>query len=79
MGRHGSFRMFLLMHLFSWIYIGLDINYAYIRGLPLCLIPWAAYQIKTIRALEMKTLRYQAFVYYLSFSALTAISLTYKS
>ena len=79
MGRHGSFRIFFLLHVFSWIYILLDMHYGSIRGLPLLILPWAALQISKVRAMELTTLKTQAFVYYLCFSLLTAISLFYKS
>lgn len=78
MGRHGCFRMFFLLHLFSWIYSLLDMYYGSIMGLPLLISPWAALQISKVRALELTTLQTQAFVYYLCFSLLTAISLFYK-
>jgi hypothetical protein len=78
MGRHGCYRMFLLLHLFSWIYIGLDMNFGYIRGLPLILFPWSLWQIKMVKSFKLERLKYQAFLYYLFFSGLTGISLIYK-
>lgn len=78
MGRHGCFRIFTLLHIFSWVYIALDIHYGLIRGLPLIISPWALYQIALVRSLELTTVKFQAFLYYLVFSILTSLSLYYK-
>lgn len=78
MGKHGCFRIYLLLHLFSWICVFLDMNFNLCRGLPLLIAPWAMYQVRKVRIMEIANIRMIAFVYYFLFSSLTILGLTIK-
>ena len=78
MGRHGFFRLFFLLNIFSWIYLVLDMNFSYTLGLPLLLQPWSLLLISRAKSFDTKRVKNQAFFYYLSFCLLTATGLTYK-
>ncbi|OMJ76550.1 hypothetical protein SteCoe_24039 [Stentor coeruleus] len=75
MGKHGCFRIYLLLHLFSWICVFLDMSFDYSRGLPLLLVPWAIYQVRKVRIMEIANIRTIAFIYYLLFSFMTILGL----
>ncbi|OMJ87884.1 hypothetical protein SteCoe_10293 [Stentor coeruleus] len=78
MGKHGCFRIYLLLHLFSWICVFLDMSFDISRGLPLFLAPWGVYQVRKVRSMEINNIRMIAFVYYLMFSFLTILGLTIR-
>jgi 1,4-dihydroxy-2-naphthoate octaprenyltransferase len=75
LGKHGCCRMFLLMHVCSWVYCALDMAFDQFRGLPLVIAPWAMQQVRKMRSMDVVTLRHQAFAYYMAFIALTAVGL----
>lgn len=73
MGKYGCFKIFLMLHTFSWICLLLDMKLDYLYGAPLLIIPWALFQIKKLKTLDSTHARTQAFMYYLAFCALTTV------
>ena len=71
MGKFGCYRVFILLHVFSWVYLALDMNFALGKGLPLVLVPWAVYQIRKIKVMDIHVVEVHAFLYYLMFCGLT--------
>jgi 1,4-dihydroxy-2-naphthoate octaprenyltransferase len=78
MGKYGCYRIFLLLHFFSWVYLALDMNFAIGKGLPLVLVPWALFQIKRIKVMDIHHVQMHAFLYYLAFCVLSWIGNFYK-
>ena len=78
MGKFGCYRIFILLHAFSWVYLALDMNFAVGKGLPLVLVPWAVYQIKKIKVMDIHVVEQHAFLYYLMFCALSCLGIVFK-
>lgn len=79
MGKYGCYRIFLLLHIFSWVYLGLDMNFDVAKGLPLMLTPWAVYQIRKIKTLDVNHIQLHAFFYYLAFCGLSSVGIFYNN
>ena len=78
MGKYGCYRIFLLLHVFSWTYLVLDMHFALGKGLPLVLVPWAVFQIKKIKVMDIHIVELHAFLYYLMFCGLSWVGNFFK-
>jgi len=79
MGKYGCYRIFMLLHIFSWVCLGLDMNFEVAKGLPLVLVPWAMYQIRKIKTMDINDIQLHAFLYYLAFCMLSSVGIFYNS
>lgn len=72
MGKQGWKRIFVLIHLFCFIYLIFDSSLGIGKGLPLLLLPWTMYQIKYIKTMSNQSMKVQSFLYFICFASLTA-------
>ena len=72
MGKQGWKRIFLLIHLFCFVYLLVDGYLGMWKGLPLLLFPWTIFQLRCVNTMSCQTMQVQSFLYFLCFGVLTA-------